>query len=85
MALNALLNASSRLTVDDDGGGTNNGAVVAPDGTAREGSCVGTKVSKSSGAVSGSGSPSTCSWARGGTWLERGLGLLGPGWGAGAV
>jgi hypothetical protein len=83
MALNALLNASSRLTVDDDGGGTKNGAVVASDGTAREGSCVGTKVSKSSGAVSGS--PSASWGARGGTWLERCLGLLGPGWGAGAV
>ena len=46
MALNALLNASSRLTVEDDGGGTKNGAVwaapVSSDGMAREGSCVGT-------------------------------------------
>lgn len=47
MALNALLNASSRLTVVDDGGGTKKGAFGArlepvSDETAREGSCVGT-------------------------------------------
>ena len=82
MAFNALLNASSRVTVAIDARGTKNGAVaaaLAAPVSAKEGSCVGTKVSKLSGTESGSTSPSSpCAW---GTYFERGLGLLVPGCG----
>ena len=61
MALSALLKASSRLTMVVEGGGMKNAEldwVVAggSEGTGRDGSCVGTKVLKSSGAVSSSSS-----------------------------